>query len=218
MVEARGPRWIVKLVSVSVSVKRFGGSGVSCVLCQRARGHAASAWPGGDGHAWAHVEAVVLDGVAVAAHAPFVAVEDGGFDEIGVLGPVPVGLVSFVGAFCAQGGFVRPDVVAVPVHKVCCCMYGWGHVHVDNCEVVITRLCAWILASRKFRRRCEDAFDCSEVLSSLVLGKITTDFVSSVLGSVCTCDYYSLRTATVFLLHVETRFVSPSSSVLSRTL
>jgi hypothetical protein len=88
------------------------------VLRQRPRGHTSTTWSGGDRHAGTKGHAVVHDGIAVAAHAPFVAVEYGGVDDIWILGPVPVGLVAFVGAFCTEGGFVRPDVVAVPVHEV----------------------------------------------------------------------------------------------------
>jgi hypothetical protein len=52
--------------------------------------------------------AVVLYVLAVAAHAPLVAVEDGGLGEVGVFAPVPVWLVALVVAFCAECGFVRP--------------------------------------------------------------------------------------------------------------
>jgi hypothetical protein len=58
------------------------------------------------------------DGIAVTAHAPFVAIEDGGVDNIWILGPVPIGLVAGVRTFCAEGGFVSPNIVAVPVHEV----------------------------------------------------------------------------------------------------
>jgi hypothetical protein len=70
------------------------------VLRQRARGH-------------------TYDGIAVTTHAPFVAIEDGRVDDIWILGPVPIRLIAGVGAFCAEGGFIGPDVVAVPVHEVC---------------------------------------------------------------------------------------------------
>jgi hypothetical protein len=53
-------------------------------------------------------------GVAIAAHGPFVAVENGAVDDVGVFTPVPVRLVAFVLAFVAESGFVGPDVVAMP--------------------------------------------------------------------------------------------------------
>lgn len=60
------------------------------------------------------LHAAVRYGVAVAAHGPFVAVENGAVDDVRVLAPVPVGLVAFVLAFVAEGGFIGPDVVAMP--------------------------------------------------------------------------------------------------------
>jgi hypothetical protein len=88
------------------------------LLFQGACGDAATSWPswkchGADGYA------AVDDWIAVAAHAPFVAVENGGVDDVGVLAPVPVGLVAFVRALFAEGGFIGPNVVTVPVHEVC---------------------------------------------------------------------------------------------------
>jgi hypothetical protein len=89
------------------------------VLGQRPRGHTSTTWSGGDRHAGTKGHAVVYDGIAVTTHAPFVAIEDGRVDDIWILGPVPIRLIAGVGAFCAEGGFIGPDVVAVPVHEVC---------------------------------------------------------------------------------------------------
>lgn len=85
-----------------------------------AGGDAAAAGAGGECLPGPKGEAGVgADGVAVAAHAGGRAVEDGRVDEVRVFGPVPVGLVALVGTFAAEGGFVGPDVVAVPVEEVC---------------------------------------------------------------------------------------------------
>lgn len=112
--------------------------------------------------------------VTVAAHAIFVAVENGRVDEVGVLCPIPVGLVAFVVTLGTQCGLVGPDVVAVPVHEVCGRMDRGRHVHVHNYEVVVAALCAGVLAGGKLAGLFEDAFYSPGVLFSLILGKVAT--------------------------------------------
>jgi hypothetical protein len=157
--------------------------------------------------------------ITIASHAPFVAVEDRGVNDVRVLAPVPVGLVSLIVAFCAKRNLVGPDVVAVPVHEICGCMNGGCHVHVNNGKVVVAGLCTWIHAGGEFRGGFQDAFDCSKILFSLIFRQVATAGIldhHSVRQSRAT--YYSFRIATVFLLQVDGRLVRPSESVPSSTL
>lgn len=151
------------------------GAEVNGEVGEGAFGYAAAARAAGELLAWAELGAGVgADGIAVAAHAIFVAVEDGRVHEIRVLGPVPVGLVACVGAFGAESGLVRPDVVAVPVHEVGGRMDGGRHVHVDDDEVIVAGFGAGVLAGGELAGLLEDTFDGSDVLLPFILGQVTT--------------------------------------------
>jgi hypothetical protein len=157
--------------------------------------------------------------LSIPAHAPLIAVEDGRIDDIRVLGPVPVRLVPRVGALSAQRGFVRPNVVAVPVHEVCSRVHRGRHVHVHDGEVVVAGFGAGIHADGELRGRFEDAVHGAEVLDAFGFGEVTAgEMLEGEMIRWCAVACYSFRTATVFLLQVEGRLVRPSESVPSRTL
>jgi hypothetical protein len=110
--------------------------------------------------------------ISITSHAPLIAVEDGRVDDVGVFAPVPVRLVPLVSALGTQRSFVRPDVVAVPVHEVCRRVHRWRHVHVHDSEVVVARFGAGVHAGGELGWRFEDALHGTEVLGAFVFGKV----------------------------------------------
>ena len=53
-------------------------------------------------------------------------------------------------------------------------MHGRRHVHVNNNEIVVSRLGSRIFASWEFAWCFEDALNCSDVLLPLILGEVAT--------------------------------------------
>jgi hypothetical protein len=67
-----------------------------------------------------------------------------------------------------------PDVVPMPVEKVGRAMYGRGHIHMDDNEVVISVFGAGVLARRKLARFRKDALHRPNVLLPLIFRQVAT--------------------------------------------
>lgn len=94
-------------------------AGLLCdVLCQRSSRDASAAGPSRHNvvSAGTKLHTFMWYGIAVASHAPVIAVEDRGIYKVGVLRPIPVRLIAFVVTFLPECCFVREDVEPMPVH------------------------------------------------------------------------------------------------------